>query len=228
MNKTFHIHIFKYKGKKKNGRGRKGKKEKRKKKHRRKLEMKERATEKQKRKERSVSCLQQHGQDAACRETTSDTSWINRVARERNGNNKIKLRAKKLNKRLVSKDSPLASTLTSSHPADGRGRVTLARRRAFCAPSPQWVPRTSWWTLQCFSSSTTGSGSQSHVSDGHSKAWVTTTSYKNGQFFFQILNSSLMTWSDSASCSAAEEDIVPCNNIWSLISGRARITKLQK
>ena len=74
MNKTFHIHIFKYKGKKKNGRGRKGKKEKRKKKHRRKLEMKERATEKQKRKERSVSCLQQHGQDAACRETTSDTS----------------------------------------------------------------------------------------------------------------------------------------------------------
>ena len=39
-----------------------------------------------------------------------------------------------------------ASTFTSSHPALASGRVTLANRRAFCAPSPQCVPKTRLWT----------------------------------------------------------------------------------
>ena len=102
-------------------------------------------------------------------------------------------------KPIVTENSLLASTLTSSHPAVGRGSVTLARRSWFWAPSLQCVPRTKLCTMVCFSSSTNGSGNQSHVREGHSSACVTTISYRNGQFFFQILNSSLMTcWSSSS------------------------------
>lgn len=43
------------------------------------------------------------------------------------------------------------------------------------------------------------SGSHCTVRLGHSKAWVITKSYKNGVFFFQILYSSLIILSSTAS-----------------------------
>ena len=43
------------------------------------------------------------------------------------------------------------------------------------------------------------SGSHWAVRLGHSRAWVITKSYKNGVFFFQILYSSLITLSSTAS-----------------------------
>ena len=43
------------------------------------------------------------------------------------------------------------------------------------------------------------SGSHWTVRLGHSKAWVITKSYKNGVFFFQILYSSLIILSSTAS-----------------------------
>ena len=70
-----------------------------------------------------------------------------------------------------------ALTLTSSHPALGSGSVTLARRSAFSAPSPECVPSTRLCTIVCCSSSTRGFGNQSAVREGHSSAWVTTMSY---------------------------------------------------
>lgn len=44
----------------------------------------------------------------------------------------------------------------------------------------------------------TTSGNHWAVSEGHSRAWVITKSYKNGVFFFHILYSSLMTLSSTS------------------------------
>lgn len=47
------------------------------------------------------------------------------------------------------------------------------------------------------------SGSHWTVRLGHSRAWVMTTSYKKGVFFFQILYSSLMLFSSAAAPAGA-------------------------
>lgn len=49
------------------------------------------------------------------------------------------------------------------------------------------------------------SGSHWAVRLGHSKAWVITRSYRKGVFFFQILYSSFITLSSTASSNAPTE-----------------------
>ena len=56
------------------------------------------------------------------------------------------------------------------------------------------------------------SGSHWAVSEGHSRACVITKSYKNGVFFFQILYSSLMTRSSTASSKGSAKDWFQIHN----------------
>lgn len=64
------------------------------------------------------------------------------------------------------------------------------------------------------------SGSHWAVRLGHSKAWVITRSYRKGVFFFQILYSSFITLSSTASSNAPAERAQrvmtgPVMNVWS-------------